>query len=161
MKYKYLLSFLKSKWEFEDYPLETWKNPNAEQDEIKYGAGFTNWMLFVAHGKSFSEAVQNLKDKFIEYAKEYELPRPGIKVPIQFAESDRVDLNEEIAVDFFNKIIGLNYYDCFISDQTSLGHFGLDIEEAVDKIKNEYGIEPKGELFLSDIFEQIKNKDSE
>ena len=41
--YKYILSFKKDNWVFEDYPLETWKNPNSEQDELKFGAGFTNW----------------------------------------------------------------------------------------------------------------------
>lgn len=44
---KYLLSFFKQEWTFEDYPLETWANPNAGQDDIKYGAKFTNWSAFV------------------------------------------------------------------------------------------------------------------
>ncbi len=158
--YKYLLSFLKSEWEFEDYPLTTWKNLNAEQDDIKYGAQFTNWSTLLAHGRSIPEAVENLRYNLKEYAKSNELPRPGTKVPVQFAESDRIEMNEEIAVDFFDKIIGINYYDCFISDYSSLVDFDLDNEETIEKIKKEYGIEPKGDLFLSDIFEQIKSKAS-
>src|SRR5690606_10004986 len=93
-----------------------------------------------------------------EYAKDNELPRPGSKVPIQFAESNRIEENEEIAIDFFDKIIGINYYDCFISDYSSLSDFDLDDEETLEKIKAEYGIEPKGDLFLADIFEEIKIK---
>lgn len=93
----------------------------------------------------------------LEYGKENKLPRPGSKVPIQFADSDRIEKYENIAVDFFDKIIGINYYDCFISDMSSLFDFDLDNEETLRKIKEEYGIEPSGDLFLADIFEQISN----
>ena len=158
--YKYLLSFLKTKWEFDDYPLETWTNPNAQQEDIKFGAKFTNWSTFVAHGSSIPAAIENLKNQLKDYAKDNELPRPGSKVPIQFAESNRIEENEEIAIDFFDKIIGMNYYDCFISDYSSLVDFDLDDEESLKKIKAEYGIEPNGDLFLADIFEEIKNKAS-
>lgn len=154
---KYILSFFKRNWTFEDYPLETWANPNAEQEDMKYGAQFTNWSTFVAHGNTLEIAVENLKNNLLAYGKENELPRPGSKVPIQFADSDRIEKYENIAVDFFDKIIGINYYDCFISDMTSLYDFDLDNEETMMKIKKEYGVEPSGDLFLADIFEQIKN----
>jgi len=39
---KYLSSFFKSTWNFEDYPLETWINSEASQNDIKFGAKFTN-----------------------------------------------------------------------------------------------------------------------
>lgn len=158
--YKYLLSFLKSEWRFEDYPLETWTNPNAEQDDIKFGAKFTNWSVFLAHGSSVNEAIDNLKNNFMEYAKKNELPRPGSKVPIQFAETNRIEEYEEIAVDFFEKIIEINFYDCFISDYSTLFEFDKDDEKTIEKIKAEYGVEPGSDLFLADIFEQIKNKAS-
>ena len=155
----YLLSYFKSNWGFEDYPLETWSNQNAKQDEIKYGASFTNWTSFVAHGKTKDEAVENLKANFNQYRKENELPRPGTLVPIQYAETDRIEQFEAIAVDFFDKIIEINYYDCFVSDLSSLHDFGLGDEAIIKKIKSEYGIEPKDkDLFLVDVFEQIKNK---
>jgi hypothetical protein len=155
---KYFLSFFKSEWTFDDYPLETWTNLNAEQDDIKFGAKFTNWSTFIAHGISTSEAILNLRKNLIEYEKENKLPRPGSNVPIQFSESNRIAENEEIAVDFFEKIIGINFYDCFISDMSSLMDFDLDNEETIEKIKMEYGIDPDGDLYLADIFEQIKNK---
>ena len=155
-----MLSFLKTKWEFNDYPLETWSNPNAQQEDFKFGAKFTNWSTFVAHGSSIPEAIENLRNNLKEYAEDNELPRPGSKVPVQFAESNRIEENEEIAIDFFDKIVGMNYYDCFISDYSSLSDFDLDNEETLEKIKAEYGVEPKGDLFLADIFEEIKNKAS-
>lgn len=154
---KYFLSFFKREWTFKDYPLETWSNPNAEQEDIKYGAKFTNWSTFVAHGSSVLDAVENLRNNLLAYGKENKLPRPGRKVPIQFADSGRIEKYENIAVDFFDKIIGINYYDCFISDMSSLFDFDLDNEETMQKIKQEYGIEPSGDLFLADIFEQINN----
>lgn len=157
---KYLLSFFKSEWTFEDYPLETWSNPNSQQDDIKFGATFTNWSDLVAHGDTVSVAIENLRTDLIEYAKENQPPRPGSKVPIQFAKSNRVEKHKEIAVDFFDKIIGISYYDCFVSDFSSLFDFDLDNEETLEKIKNEYEIEPKDDFLLADIFEQIKNKES-
>ncbi len=80
------------------------------------------------------------------------------KEHIQFAETDRIEKYETIAVDFFNKIIGMNYYDCFISDESSLYDFDLDDEETIEKIKKKYGIELDKKLFLVDIFEQINNE---
>lgn len=157
---KYVLSFFKSEWKFEDYPLETWSDPGAEQKDLKFGAQFTNWPTFIAHESSVSEAIENLRNNLKEYAEENQLPRPGSKVPVQFAASERIEQHEETAVDFFDKIIGINFYDCFISDYSSLVDFDMDNEETLEKIKIEYGIEPKGDLFLVDIFEQIKNKTS-
>ena len=160
-KFKYFLSFFKSEWVFEDYPLETWVNPNAEDDNIKFGAKFTNWSTFVAHGGSKQEAVNALRKNLTEYGKKNKLPRPGSMVPIQFAETVRIEKNEEIAVDFFNKIIGVDYYSCFISDLSSLSDFGLDNSDTIEKIKMEYGIEPDSDLFLVDIFEQIRRESKE
>ena len=155
---KYLLSFLKLEWRFDDYPLEIWSNPNAEQDDIRFGAKFTNWHTLVAHGSSVSEAIENLKIDFKNYSEENKLPRPGTKVFFEFAETSKIELFEEIAIDFFDKIIGINYFDCFISDYSSLADFELDNTETIEKIKTIYGVEPKSDLILADIFEQIKNK---
>jgi len=155
--YKYILSFRKKDWEFEDYPLETWENTNSEQADIKFVASLTNWALFVAHGESKKIAVENLKNKFTEFkANNPEIPRPGKNVPVQFAETTEIDKYELIAVDFFDKIIGMNYYSCFISDYSSLEEFDIDVEEAIKKIKTYYNIEPHKDLVFVDIFKQIK-----
>ncbi len=156
--YKYLASFFKSDWAFKDYPIKTWRNPNATQEEIQYGAMFTNWHGLVAHGKTSKEAIGILKQRFIEFKENNTLPRPGTKVPLQFASTDKITTLEDIAVDFFDKIIEMNYYDCFISDRSCLWDFGLDNEETLKKIKDEYGIEPSGDLILVDIFEEIRTK---
>ena len=159
-KLKFILSFLKSEWNFTDYPLETWKNPNAEQKDIEYGAKFTNWWHLVAHGESEFQAVENLKQLLADFKENNsEIPRPGASVPVEYTEGDRIEKYEEIAVDFFDKIIGINFYDCFISDLSSLFDFDLENEKTLKKIESEYGIVPKGkDYFLVDIFEQIDEK---
>lgn len=155
---KYLFSFFKNNWQFEDYPLETWSNLEANQSEIKFGAKFTNWQTLIAHGNSNSEAVENLRKSFNEYSQKNKLPRPGSKVSFELATSSKIDLYEEIAIDFFDKIIGINYFDCFISDYSTLFDFGLDDEETIEKIKIVYKIEPDSDLILADIFEKISKK---
>ncbi len=93
---------------------------------------------------------------FIKYLQSFF--KKGSKVPIQFADTDRIEKYEDIAVDFFSKIIEMNYYDCFISDESSLHDFCLDDEKTIEKIRKEYGIEPDKNLVLADIFEQINNE---
>jgi hypothetical protein len=155
--YKYILSFRKDSWEFEDYPLETWENTNSGQEELKFGASFTNWSLFVSHGESKELAIVNLKKQFEDYkANNVEIPRPGKKIPIQFSDTTEINKYESIAVDFFEKIIGISYYDCFISDYSSLLEFDLEEEETIAKIKNEYNIEPNKDLIFAEIFKQIE-----
>ena len=64
-KYKYLMSFFKSEWAFKDYPLETWLNPNAAEDEIKYGAMFSNWQGLVAHGKTTKDGIEPSENLYL------------------------------------------------------------------------------------------------
>lgn len=123
----------------------------------KFGAKLTNWALFYAYGASAEDAKNNLKRNFKEYALKNTLPRPGSKVHVQFAKANRIKQYEYIAVDFFDKIIGIDYYDCFVSDLTTLFDFDLDLDTSIEKIKNEYNIEPNEDLTLIDIFQLIKN----
>jgi len=152
---KFFLSFFKTQWTFEDYPLETWINKNAEHDDIKFGAKLTNWHSLIAFGSSRSEATAALKINFSKRIINEKLPRPGSTVNFQFAESDRISKYDHIAVDFFDKIIGINYYSCFISDMTTLYDFDLGNSETITKIKDTYRVSPVGDLFLVDIFDEI------
>ncbi|MFL9845560.1 hypothetical protein [Flavobacterium rhizosphaerae] len=152
-KYKLILSYLKSDWSFDDYPLEIMYNPNAGEE--KYHARLINWYHMIDFGKSRDEAIRNLKIMFDEYKNENELPRPGSVVPIKYATSFKVEEYEDIAIDFFEKILGLNYFSCFISDLSSLYDFDLANTDTLSKINEIYHIEPKGDYLLCDIFEQI------
>jgi hypothetical protein len=161
-KIKFLKSFLKAEWDFDDYPLETWENPNAEQNDLKYGAEFTNWWSLVGHGETENQAVENLKKYLSDYKKNNAVvPRPGANAPLEFSETERIEKYEDIAVEFFDNIIGINFYDCFISDLSSLHNFELDDDDNVAKIETEYGIRLKDkDYLLSDIFELIDKKAS-
>lgn len=61
--------------------------------------------------------------------------------------------------DFFLKILEMSYWDCFISDESSLHDFSEDAKVYTDKIKKIYGVDvdPKqGKLYIFDIVNQIK-----
>lgn len=158
--FKYILSFFKTKWNFDDYPLEICYNKSSEEDEFKFRAKFTNWHSMIAFGDSVINAKEKLREEFLEYAKNNKLPRPGSKVHFKFAESLRITQYEEIAIEFFDKIIGINYFECFVSDFSSLHDFELNDQETIEKIKSIYGIEPNSDLILLEIFVKIENMGS-
>ena len=157
---KYLKSFLKKDWEFKDYPLETLHNTEAEDITFSYRAKLTLWWNLVAFESTESQAVSNLKKEFLNFKKENaNLPRPGAKVPIRFSERTKVEKYEAIAIDFFDKIIGISFHDCFISDFSTLFDFDLENEVVLKNIEKEYGIVPKNkDYYLVTIFEQIEEK---
>jgi len=135
---KRLLSHTKSRWDFDDYPIRTWKNPNAGEIKVAYGAGIINWSLMVGHGETKKKAIEDLKEKFKLYKDNHqELPRPGTKVPIKFATTEQIDKYEDIAVDFFNTVLNMNYHEGFYSDGSSLPLFEPLEEEQARKTRDE------------------------
>jgi hypothetical protein len=136
---KQIKSYSKKSWIFEDYPIKIWKNSNASDDKVAYGAGIINWILMVGHGKTPEKALTALKDSFKLYKDNNDdLPRPGTKVPIKFVSTDNIDKDEETAVDFFRNILDMDYYGGFFSDGSTLANFELsDNDEVVKKIREE------------------------
>ncbi len=69
------------------------------------------------------------------------MPRPGTKVPLEFAPSDRVYADPELADDFIRRVLGLDW--AFVSDQSSLWdfHTGETNEALVAKISLLYGVD--------------------
>ena len=166
---KRLTSYFKKDWDIEDYPIELYLNENAGEDKVKYGALIKGWSGMVGHGETKEKAFENLKESFKLFKDNNELPRPGTKVPLQFALTEVIDSYEDIAVDFFEKVIGLSYYDCFVSDQSSLTDFEtMNGADKVDKFKQDtiaktkefFGVDISDtyDKFLIDVFEQIKSK---
>ena len=143
--YKRLLSYTKTKWELDDYPLRYRNQADPNHKELKaWHLQVINWYSFSGLGDTKEEAYKMLREKFENYkAYGHKLPRPGCSVPIQFADTTKIDNLENIAVDFFDKILGYNYYDCFISDQSSLLDFGQDNEETLQKINQTYNLNLK------------------
>ena len=121
---KRLKSYSKTEWEFSDYPTKTWINNNAAEENIAFGAGIINWAGFVGHGSSPDKALIALEESFKLFKDNNNvLPRPGTIVPLKFASSDQINKYENIAVDFFNKVLDLDYYEGFYSDQSNLSDF--------------------------------------
>jgi len=124
---KLLLSYSKKTWDFADYPVKTWKNKNAGEENVKYGAGIIRWAVMVGHGATSEEAIKELERSFHTYRdNNSDLPRPGTNVPLKFATTEQIDKYEEIAVDFFKRVLQMNYYDGFYSDFSCLPYFDLE-----------------------------------
>jgi hypothetical protein len=90
----------------------------------KYAARIVNWWALTGLGETEDEARENLRAALSEQAKRRQLPRPGVKVPIQFASVDEISRFEALATDFFPAILGHELNQCFVSDESSLMDFG-------------------------------------
>jgi hypothetical protein len=147
--FRRVLSYAKSDWSFGDYPIRTWKNPNASEANVAYGAGLVNWSGLVGHGETIENAILALEKNFDTFRSGGgKLPRPGSHVPLQFANSENLNCYEDIARDFFPRILGLNFDDGFFSDITELGDFvSLDPPEedfkqrTIDLIQATYAVD--------------------
>ena len=172
--WKFTRSFFKSRsrWELSDYPIRIRHVDTALEPGGRLGPPFTwsaqiiNWWTMSGHGYSVDEAMQSLAANFARRAGEPDpLPRPGTKVPLTFASDDRVRQHEALAADFFDRILGLRYEECFISDQSSLWNFHE--EESNDflfkKVLDVYGVDISDlELaILADIFERIASRSTQ
>ena len=167
---KRLLSYSKSDWDLDDYPIRTWRNPNAAEANVAYGAGIVNWSGMVGFGKTTTEAVEDLTKGFQLYKDNCDgLPRPGTKVPLRFASTEQIDKYEDIAVDFLRRVLGMDYHEGFYSDQSTLAYFGPPDDEEQAKQMREQIIKRTLLLYGVDIactydeplyrvFEQIRNK---
>ncbi|MBK8805723.1 MAG: hypothetical protein IPO21_03335 [Bacteroidales bacterium] len=138
--YKRLLSYYKTKWELTDYPLRYKKHADSNNNELKpWVVQIINWWTLTGLGNTKEEAFNVLKENFEIYKKNNcKLPRPGCNVPLQYADTTNIDNLEDVAVDFFREILGYNYFECFISDQSSIIDFGKDDDEVLQKINKTY-----------------------
>lgn len=143
-------SFFKSSWELSDYPIRVKQFSTDREPRGRMGSPFTwsaqiiNWWGMAGHGYTRTEAMQNLAASFARRKAEVEpLPRPGTTVPLTFASDERIRRHEQLAADFMERILGLRYEECFVSDQTSLWDFHED--ESNDSLKRKvlavYGVD--------------------
>jgi hypothetical protein len=173
---KYLLSFLKSKWELRDYPIRYFNQHGKNNLKViekighsslpKWRVQIINWQLLFGLGETKTEAYLDLEQKFSEHKKNASnLPRPGAKVAMKFEKApiEKVQLYENIAEHFFIHIIKMNYRDVLITDLSSIWDFPVEDsdEEMSRKIALRYGVDvseliKKG--FLVEIFERINEK---
>jgi hypothetical protein len=104
-----------------------------------------NWNL-VGGGETPQEAMEVLRVSFERAAEDRRrkgkpLPRPGVRVPIEFAPGEQVDAHGELVDDFVRRVLG---FECaWISNESSLWDFHSDEtkDELQAKIKEIYGVD--------------------
>jgi len=164
--WKFALSFLKSGWELADYPIRIRQFDPIPEPLGRSGQPFTwsaqivNWWAMAGHGYSRDEAMRNLVESFDRRKATAEpLPRPGTKVPLVCAPDGRMARHDALAADFMDRILGLKYEECFLSDQSSLWDFHFDeSNDALQKrVLEVYGIDISDleGAIVADIFDRI------
>ena len=155
-----------------DYPVFYYKNKNARQENIKFSARILFWPGMIGHGKNFKEAFGKLCENFDLYKKNNKyLPKPWEKKELEFASDEKILKNECFAVEFFDKILGIDFYKGFFSDETYLEHFYCDVDDdkkekikkgIIEKVKSYYGIDIRDiyDFALADILQFIIDKKS-
>ena len=168
MASKWLASFSGSEWALDEYPIRTRPNGDGARPGEEWLAQILNWPGPAGVGASQKEAVAKLGEA-LESAREYrrkngeKMPRPGSKVPISFASTDRVLADPTVHDDFIVRVLGFGPGDpVFISDQSSLGDFGDEAHVAAlqKKIVDVYGVDVSDlkEGLICDILERIQKR---
>jgi len=109
-------SVFKREWAIDDYPVRLRFQPVPEPSQasrlkpIPWTASVINWPAMSGHGNTKQEALAELRRRFEQIKlREKKLPRPGIKVPIEFAVSRRVERYPELAKEFFHQILEVDW----------------------------------------------------
>lgn len=159
-----LASAFKDEWTIDDYPIRISFQPGSELQQssrlktIPWTASVINWPSISGYGNTRNEALDVLRKNFDRFkARNSKLPRPGTKVPIEFAASRRVGQHSELAKDFFKRVLEVDW--AWISDESSLWDFHGDEtnDELVGKIHRIYGVDVSdiSDGNLADIFDRI------
>lgn len=134
--WKWLLSFRKTQWVAQDYPLR-FRQQSGEGIRVRgevlkpnpWVVQVIGWWVMAGSGSTRQAALDNLQQSLDTYASEGGLPRPGKTVPIEFAPFEFLARNEDIAREFFPPVIGMNYDDCLITDGSSVWDFPIELSE--------------------------------
>ena len=164
---KYLLSFLKTDWQLSDYPVRfrhiDVAEPTGRLQQFPWSAQIINWWQMGGFGDTKQDAYADLQKKFGDVKSNRKtLPRPGAGLPIEFASTDRIQFFDDIADDFFRRVLDMNYQECFISDESTLwdSHAEETNEHLHEKIWNAYRVDVSDidDGNLVKIFDRIENR---
>jgi hypothetical protein len=167
--WKLCLSYRKRDWDLSDYPVvlrtqipdhaSAYDNPRFKLR--RYVASIVNWHI-TGCGDTREEALHELSCTFktIKTRKkesEKPLPRPGTKVPIEFAPQHRVNAHKVLSDDFIHRVLEMD--SAWISDESSLWdfHANENNDTYYAKIKKIYGVDVSDikSARLCDIFDRI------
>jgi hypothetical protein len=149
--WKFCLAARKSDWELIDYPVvirEVKVNPEyigTRYRQYRYSALIVNWGL-VGLGDTKQEALQALESNLATAKSERAesqkpVPRPGARVPIEFASQERISKHPDLARDFIRRVLDVE--GAWISDESTLWDFHAKEtnDELIAKIKEIYGVD--------------------
>jgi hypothetical protein len=156
----------KREWTLDDYPIRVWLQPTPEPlhksrfKPLSWTASVINWPGMSGSANSKLEALEELRKTFDRFrATKPKLPRPGTKVPIEFAARERVGQHAELATDFIKRVLDIEW--AWISDESSLWDFhGDETNESLNnKIHGIYGVDVSdiSSGNLADIFDRIRD----
>jgi hypothetical protein len=160
--WKLCLSVRQSDWELNDYPLVVHRN-KSDSTPVgqQYIASILNWGIAGA-GDTKGEALVSLGINFAS-AKEKrltdraKLPRPGARVPVEFASQERISARAELADDFTRRVLQIDW--AWISDESRLWdfHHHETNAELITKIREVYGVDVSDieSAKLADILDRI------
>jgi hypothetical protein len=128
-------------------------------------AQVVGWWQMAGHGQSKADARAALAARFEEFrANSKPVPRPGRRVALEYASTERVHALAGVARDFMPKILGYEYDQCFVSDESSLWDFHHDETNAAyhNKIALLYEVDVSDieNGNLAAIFERIRSRRS-
>lgn len=146
--WKWLLSFRKAEWDFNDYPVYVRRNPVPDPNSA-WSAQIAKWPGPIGLGSSPRNAIAELRSNVEGTIAEIRLSgerqiRPGVWQPIRFAATKRVAVHETLMDEFVRKVLDMEPEQLlFISDQSSLHDFGDDaeVERMLGLIRSNFHIE--------------------
>lgn len=163
--WKLCLSFRKHDWQLSDYPIIVRENDATPGPaEQRYFALILNWNVGGA-GQSKAEALRALEKNFARAKAERmisgsSIPRPGARVPIEFASQKRISAYSDLAEDFIQRV--LNVDGAWVSDESSLWdfHHGEKNDALITRINEVYGVDVSDieSGNLAEILERIATK---
>ena len=162
----YCRSFFHGTWQLDDYPLQvthrTSESFSPKFQPLPWTVAIVNWWQMRGDAETLEGARENLRTKFAEYASENALPRPGTgaKFGFSMASTDLVEKYQDIAREVMPRILGYEFDDCLITDESSLGDFPEPDEEYLRKLGVLYGLHPSSfpDLRLVTIFEKVATR---
>lgn len=141
---KYIQSFFKKEWSFEDYPI-TVTQQESEKDTERWRAMIEGWPGLVGLGSSELSARNELNKAFDDFVKKGStLPRPGTQKKIEFASTIGLEQYPELYREFVEDILGFDPDGfVFISDQSSLWDFVEDenLNSYFDRVFQKYQLD--------------------
>jgi hypothetical protein len=147
--WKFLLSFRKreSSWQLEDYPIRT-RQQNVENfsgpERLRPSAWVADIICWYtsAGGETKEQAIEQLRDVLrFRRANGMSLPRPGTRVPIEFASDKHIVQFEDLSHEFVTRILEIEW--AWLTDESSLWDFHTEVTNDLlnQRISEVYGVD--------------------